>query len=113
MFRVPGTGLTGGSIQLEWVRASTEAAQKVKRIALHQMVIRDGALILEVLAGVNQSLSASQNALFALDPGLDIPDRVGRIDLEGDGLARECPDKDLQPSWCQRQGSKNGGSGRR
>ena len=83
------------SIQLEWVRASTEAAQKMKRIALHQMVIRDGALILEVLAGVDQSLSASQNALFVLDPDLDIPDRVGRIDLEGDGLTRECPDKDL------------------
>ena len=85
----------------------------MKCIALRQMVIRDGALILEVLAGVDQSLSASQNALFALDPGLDIPDRVGRIDLKGDGLTRECPDKDLQSSWCQRQGYRDDGSGGR
>ena len=37
----------------------------------------------------------AEGGLFTLNFGLDIIDRVGRLDLEGNGLAREGLDKDL------------------
>ncbi len=53
------------------------------------VVVRKGATVLELLSGEDQSLLVWGNALLVLDLGLDIVDRIGGLDLEGDGLARK------------------------
>ena len=54
-------------------------------------------LLLDVEVGEGaQALQVGRNALPVLDLGLDVVDRVGRLDLEGDGLAGERLDEDLQ-----------------
>ena len=56
---------------------------------LLDVVVRKSASILQLLAGEDQSLLVRGNALLVLNLGLDIVDGVGRLDLKGDGLARE------------------------
>jgi hypothetical protein len=53
------------------------------------VVVREGAAVFELLAGEDQALLVRRDAFFVLDLGLDVVDRVGRFDLESDGLARE------------------------
>ena len=52
-------------------------------------VVRKRAAILELLAGEDKTLLVGGDTLLVLDLGLDVVDSVGRLDLEGDGLARE------------------------
>ena len=54
---------------------------------LLDVVIREGAAILKLLAGENQALLVRRNALLVLNLGLDIVDGVRRLNLKGDGLA--------------------------
>ena len=56
---------------------------------LLDVVVREGAAVLELLAGENEALLVRRNALLVLDLRLDVVDRVRRLDLESDGLARE------------------------
>jgi len=51
-------------------------------------VIRKRPPILKLLAGKDQTLLVRRDPLLVLDLGLDVVDRVRRLDLEGDGLAR-------------------------
>ena len=53
------------------------------------VVVRKSATIFKLLSGEDQSLLVRGNAFLVLDLGLDIVDRVGGFDLEGDGLPRE------------------------
>lgn len=53
------------------------------------VVIAQGAAIFELLAGEDQALLVRWNAFFVLNLALDVVDRVGGLDFEGDGLARE------------------------
>jgi hypothetical protein len=56
---------------------------------LLDVVVAEGAAVLELFAGEDQALLVGRNAFLVLDLGLDIVDRVGGLDLKGDGLARE------------------------
>jgi hypothetical protein len=56
---------------------------------LLDVVVGKGAAILELLASKDQSLLVRGDALLVLNLGLDIVDRVGGLDLKGDGLARQ------------------------
>jgi hypothetical protein len=56
---------------------------------LLDVVVGQGSAILELLTSEDQSLLVRGNALLVLDLGLDIVDRVGGLDLKGDGLARQ------------------------
>jgi hypothetical protein len=56
---------------------------------LLDVVVAEGAAVFELLAGENQALLVGRDAFLVLDLGLDIVDRVGGLDLKGDGLARE------------------------
>ena len=53
------------------------------------VVVGKGAAILELLAGEDQALLVRWDSLLVLNLGLDIVDGVGRLNLEGDGLARD------------------------
>ena len=56
---------------------------------LLNIVIRQRPAILKLLAGEDEALLVRRDALFVLDLALHIVDRVARLHLEGDGLARE------------------------
>ena len=72
------------------LHTATEAEDEVERGLLLNVVIRQGAAILELLASENQALLVRRNALLVLNLRLDIVDSVGRLHLEGDGLAGDC-----------------------
>ena len=50
------------------------------------VVVREGAPILELLPREDEALLIGRDAFLVLDFGLDRFDGVGRFDLEGDGL---------------------------
>ena len=56
---------------------------------LLDVVVAQGAAILELLAGEDQTLLVRGNALLVLDLGLDVVDGVARLDIEGNGLTRQ------------------------
>ena len=62
---------------------------------LLDVVVGEGAAVLELLASKDQALLVGGDALLVLDLGLDIVDGVGRLHLEGDGLPREGLDENL------------------
>jgi hypothetical protein len=65
----------------------------------HQLtVIGKGSTIFQLLSGENESLLIWGDTLFILNLALDIVDRVGRLDFEGDGLSGQGLDKDLHTS---------------
>lgn len=56
---------------------------------LLDVVVRESSTILKLLSGEDETLLIRGNALLILDLGFDIVDRVRRLDLKGDGLARK------------------------
>jgi len=56
---------------------------------LLDVVVRQGAAVLELLASENQALLVRGNALLVLNLRLHIVDGIRRFNLEGDGLSRE------------------------
>lgn len=53
------------------------------------VVVRESPTIFELLSGKDQALLVGRNAFFVLNFRLDSVDSVARLNLEGDGLARE------------------------
>jgi hypothetical protein len=82
-------------ILLTNLHTTTEAEDEMEGRLLLDVVIRKGAAILKLLASENQSLLVGGDALLVLNLGLDIVDSVGRLNLEGNGLAGQGLDKDL------------------
>ena len=62
---------------------------------LLDVVVREGATVLKLLAGEDQALLVGGDTLLVLNLGLDVVDGVGRLDLEGNGLSRQRLDEDL------------------
>ena len=60
---------------------------------LLDIVVAQRPPILELLPREDQTLLIWRDALFVLDLGFDIVDRVAGFDFEGDGFAREGLDK--------------------
>ena len=63
---------------------------------LLDVVIRKGTAVLELLSGENQTLLIRGDTLLVLDLSLDVVDRVRRLDVEGDRLAGQGLDENLQ-----------------
>merc|ERR550537_923002 len=59
------------------------------------VVVREGAAVLELIAREDEALLVRRNALLVLDLRLDVVDRVRGLHVEGDGLTRERLDEDL------------------
>lgn len=57
---------------------------------LLDIVVGKGAAILKLLASEDQALLIRRDAFLVLDLALDVVDGVGRLHLEGDGLAGDC-----------------------
>ena len=64
---------------------------------LLDVVVGQGAAILQLLAGEDEALLVRRNALLVLDLilSLDIVDGVRALNLEGDALASQGLDEDL------------------
>jgi hypothetical protein len=54
---------------------------------LLNVIVGEGAAVLELLSGEDETLLVGWDALLVLDLCLDVVDGVGRLDVEGDGLA--------------------------
>ncbi|KAH8357067.1 hypothetical protein KR200_009908 [Drosophila serrata] len=74
---------------------TTQAEHQVQGRLLLDVVVGQGAAILQLLAGEDQTLLIWGNALLVLDLGLHILDGVRRLHLQGDGLAGEGFHEDL------------------
>jgi hypothetical protein len=62
---------------------------------LLDVVVAQGAAILELLTSEDQTLLVGRDALLVLDLGLDIVDGVARLNVEGNGLTREGLDETI------------------
>ena len=65
---------------------------------LLDVVVAECAAVLQLLAGEDQTLLVRWDALRVLDLALDIVDGITRLDLKGDGLARQGLNKAVNPS---------------
>ena len=66
---------------------------------LLDVVVGEGAAILELLASKNQALLVGRDTLLVLNLLLDIVNRVGGLNLERDGLAREGLDEAIHQGY--------------
>merc|ERR1739844_383990 len=80
------------------LHTSTETENQMQSGFLLNIVVREGAAILKLFAGKDQSLLIWGNALLVLDLGLDVFDRVRSLDLKGDGFTGQGLDKNLHTS---------------
>lgn len=64
------------------------------------VVVGQGAAILQLFASKDQSLLVRGDAFLVLDLGLDILDGVTGLDLKSDGLARQGLHEDLHVGVC-------------
>ena len=65
------------------------------RTHLLDVVVRQGAAVLQLLAGEDQSLLVGRDALLVLNLLLHPVDRIRGFDIEGDRLTRKRLDEDL------------------
>lgn len=59
---------------------------------LLNVIIRESATVLELLASKDQALLVRRDALLVLNLALDVVDGIRGLNLEGDGLAGNCED---------------------
>ncbi|CAA6656554.1 unnamed protein product [Spirodela intermedia] len=88
----PGEGLH------EDLHTSPQAEHQVEGGLLLNVVVGEGAAVLQLLAGEDQPLLVRGDALLVLDLGLNVVDRVRRLHLEGDRLPGEGLHEDLHTS---------------
>jgi hypothetical protein len=89
--------LLGGGVDLllALLGTTTKAEHQVEGRLLLDVVVAQGAAILQLLASEDQALLIRGNALLVLDLRLDVVDSVGRLHLKGDSLPREGLDENL------------------
>ena len=93
-FHVERNGLSGQRLDKD-LHSTAETQDQVEGRLLLDVVVREGAAVLELLARKDQTLLIRRDALLVLDLRLDVVDRVRRLDVERDGLASQRLDKDL------------------
>jgi len=62
---------------------------------LLDVVVREGASILELFTSEDEALLVRGDSFLILNLRLDVVDRIGGLDLQGNGLTRERLDEDL------------------
>ena len=74
---------------------TTQTEHQVQSGLLLDVVVSERATVLQLLAGEDQTLLIWGDTLLVLDLGLDGLDRVGRLHVKRDRLAREGLDENL------------------
>jgi len=80
---------------LALLRTTTQTENEVEGRLLLDVVVAESATILKLFACKDQTLLVGRDPFFILDFGLDIVDRVRRLDFKSDGFAREGLYEDL------------------
>jgi len=62
---------------------------------LLNVVVWEGTAIFKLFPRKDETLLVGRDALFILDFGFNVVDRVGRLDFEGNGFTRQSLDEDL------------------
>ena len=91
---VTSSFLFGGDREI-FLLATTETEDQMQGGLLLDVVVGEGAAILELFAGKDQPLLIWGNALLILNFGLDIFNGVRWFNLKGDGLASQGFDENL------------------
>ena len=91
---IEGDGLASQRLHKD-LHATSQAQHQVKRRFLLNVVVRQRAAVLKLLAGKDQPLLVRWDALLILDLGLHVIDGVACLDIKGDGLASQRLHKDL------------------
>src|ERR1700723_986668 len=79
----------------EDLHTATETQDEMEGGLLLDVVIRESATILKLLAGEDETLLIGRNTLLVLDLRFHVVNRVRGLDLERDRFARERLDEDL------------------
>ncbi len=69
------------------LHASTKTENQMQGRLLLNVVVGEGATVLQLLACKDQALLVRRNAFLVLNLGLDVVDGIARLNLKGDGLA--------------------------
>merc|ERR1712213_206708 len=96
-FNLEGDGLSSESLDKD-LHTSSQSKHKMKSTLFLDVVVGEGSSIFQLLSSKDQSLLIWGNSFLVLDLGLDILNRVRRLNLKGDGLASQGLDKDLHTS---------------
>lgn len=75
--------------------STTKTQHQVQRRLLLDVVIAEGATVLELLSSKDETLLIRGDSFFILNLGLHIVNRVGSLDIESNRLARQRLHKDL------------------
>jgi len=89
----------GVGLLLALLGTTTETEDKVEGGLLLDVVVGEGAAVLELLSGEDETLLIRRDALLVLDLGLDIVDGVRRLHLKGDGFPRKGFHEYLHRCW--------------
>lgn len=81
--------LHGEGLERRLDEPAAQPQDEMERGFLLDVVVGEGAPVLELLAGEDEALLVRRDALLVLDLGFYIVNRVRRLHLEGDGLARQ------------------------
>ncbi len=71
------------------LHATAQAQHQVQGGLLLDVIVRQRAAVLQLLASKDQALLVRRNTLLVLDLGLDIVNGVRRLHLQCDGLASQ------------------------
>ena len=82
-------------LSLEFEEQSTKQLTKVQRTLLLNVIIGERTPILKLLTGKDEALLVWGDAFLVLNLRLHVVNRVRRLHLQRDGLARESLDEDL------------------
>ncbi|XP_068010804.1 polyubiquitin-G-like [Melanerpes formicivorus] len=100
-FHLQGDGLACEGLHKD-LHAPPQTQDKVEGGLLLDVVVGEGAAILQLLASKDQPLLIWRNAFLVLDLGLHILNGVSAFHLQGDGLACEGLHKDLHDALRRR-----------
>jgi len=67
----------------------------MQRTFLLDVIVRQGPTIFQLFSGKNQPLLIRRNPFFVLNLGLNVLNRIRRLNLEGDRLSSKSFHKDL------------------
>merc|ERR1711868_54311 len=96
-FNLQGDSLASQGLD-EDLHTSSQSENKMESTFLLNVVIGEGSSIFQLLSSKDQSLLIWGNSFLVLDLGLDILNRVRRLNLKGDGLTSQGLDEDLHTS---------------
>jgi len=104
---IQGDGLSRQCLHKD-LHTSTKTKNQVKSGLLLDVVVTQGTAVLQLLTCKDQTLLIRGNPLLVLDLSLHVVDGVRRLNIQGDGLSRQCLHKDLHTSTKTKNQVKGG-----